>query len=348
MQVMTTLPQENLRSVPDAARKAEQSGFDLIATMENRYDPFLALGVSAVTTERIGLGTAVAIAFPRSPMVVANTCWDLQTASQGRFVLGLGPQIRPHNEKRFSTPWSPPVPRMREYVQALRAIWRAWQLGEKLDFRGEHYTFTLMIPNFVPLSTDQPSVPITLAAVGPLSLRLAGEVADGVRLHPFCTRAYLEEEAMARIGEGMAKTSRTRESFQVTGGGFIATGATDAEVHEMAEWVRYRIAFYGSTPSYWPVLAHHGLDDLGHELNAMTKEGKWDQIAAEISDDVLHLFAAIARHDQLADAVEARFGGSADMVYASVSSDQRPDLPPDVIQDIQRIASPFTGFKSMW
>ena len=348
MQVMTTLPQHDLNGVPAAALDAEAAGFDLVCTMENRYEPFLALGVSAVATERIGLATAVAIAFPRSPMVVANACWDLQNASGGRFVLGLGPQIRPHNEKRFSTPWSAPVPRMREYVAALRAIWRCWETGEKLNFEGEHYTFTLMIPNFVPVSTGQKSVPVTLAAVGPHSLRLAGEVADGVRLHPFCTRSYLEEVAMKKIEEGMAKSDRRRRDFQITGGGFIATGATDEEVAETKEWVRYRIAFYGSTPSYWPVFEHHGFGDLGRKLNQMTKAGEWDQIAAEIPDDVLHLFAAIGRYDELMPAIEERFGGIADVVYASTSSDIRPPIPADVLRDIQRIETPFEGFPWMW
>ena len=348
MQIMTTLPQEDLNAVLDAARAAERDGFDLIATMENRYEPFMPLAVSAISTDRIQLGTAVAIAFPRSPMVVANTGWDLQKASKGRFVLGLGPQIKPHNEKRFSTPWSAPAPRLREYVQALKAIWRSWELGEPLKFAGDHYTFTLMTPNFVPVSTGQPPVPVTLAAVGPHTLKLAGEVCDGVRLHPFCTRAYLEEVAMPRIAEGLAMSGTPRENFQVTGGGFIATGATDEEVNEVAEWVRYRIAFYGSTPSYWPVFDHHGFGDLGRKLNRMTKEGKWDEIAGEVSDEVLHLFAAIGRFDELAGLVEARFGGCTDMIYASTSSDIRPAIPPGVLQDIQRIDTPFKGFKTGW
>jgi probable F420-dependent oxidoreductase len=348
VQIMTTLPQEDLNAVPEAARAAEAAGFDLIATMENRYEPFMPLAVSAISTERIGLGTAVAIAFPRSPMVVANTCWDLQKASKGRFVLGIGPQIKPHNEKRFSTPWSAPAPRLREYVTALKMIWRCWELGEPLNFRGEHYTFTLMTPNFVPTSTGQPPVPVTIAAVGPHTLKLAGEVCDGVRLHPFCTRAYLEDVAMPRIAEGLAMSGMPREAFQVTGGGFIATGETDEQVHEVAEWVRYRIAFYGSTPSYWPVFEHHGLGDLGRKLNAMTKAGKWDEIAAEISDDVLRLFAAVGRYDELPGVIEARFGGCVDMVYASTSSDIRPAIPPDVLRDIQRIDTQFTGFRTQW
>ncbi len=348
MKVLQTLPQSDLNAVPEAAKAAEAAGFDMVCTMENRHDPFLALAVAAVATERVMLGTAIAIAFARSPMVVANACWDLQLASQGRMVLGLGPQIRPHNEKRFSVPWSPPVPRLREYVHALRAIWRCWETGERLKFEGEHYTFTLMTPNFVPPSTGQAPVPVTIAAVGDHSLRLAGEACDGVRLHPFCTRAYAEDVVMKRIEEGMAKSGRTRESFEITGGGFVATGATDAEVDKVAEWVRYRIAFYGSTPSYWPVFEHHGYGDLGRKLNRMTKEGKWDAIAGEIPDYVLHLFAAIARYDQLADAVERRFGGAADAIYASTSQDIRPQIPPDVLQDIARLPTRFEGFNTAW
>lgn len=342
MKLVTSVPAGDLNRVPKAAQAAEAAGFDRISIAENRHDPFLPLGVAAISTQQIELGTGVAIAFPRSPMVVANTAWDLQLSSKGRFVLGLGPQIRPHNERRFSVPWSAPAPRLREYVKALRAIWRCWQLKEKLDFQGEHYTFTLMIPNFAPEPVDVPSVPITLAAIGPNSLRLAGEVADGVQIHPFCTRSYLEEVCMQRIEEGMAKSGRARENFEIQGGGFVATGADDETVAKAVEFVRYRIAFYGSTPSYWPVLEHHGLGDLGRKLNAMTKAGQWDQIAAEISDDVLPLFAAIGRHDQIRDAVEDRFGGAVDVIGGD------PDLPPGLIQDIAKLPTRFSSFVSEW
>ena len=348
MRILTTLPQNDLNAVPAATAEAEAAGFDGALTMENRHEPFLALAVAACASKRLELGTAVAIAFPRSPMVVANACWDLQNASRGRFVLGIGPQIRPHNEKRFSVSWSAPVPRLREYVQALRAIWRCWETGERLRFEGRHYTFTLMTPNFTPESTGQRMVPITIAAVGERSLRLAGEVADGVRLHGFCTRRYLEEVCMPRIAEGMARTGRKRGSFEVTGGGFIATGATDEEVAKAVEWVRYRVAFYGSTPGYWPVLDLHGLGDLGRKLNRMTKEGAWNRIAAEIDDDTLRLFAAVGRHDELAAAVEQRFGGAADAVYSSLSMDMRPVLPPDLIQDIRRLPTAFEGYATGW
>jgi probable F420-dependent oxidoreductase len=291
----------------------------------------------------------VAIAFPRSPMVVANACWDLQNASRGRFVLGIGPQIRPHNERRFSVPWTAPAPRLREYVQALRAIWTNWETGEKLDFRGQHYTFTLMPPYFMPPSTHQPMVPITLAAVGPHSLRLAGEVADGVRLHGFCTRRYLAEEILPRLHEGMARTSRSRAQFEITGGGFIATGKDEASTARMFEVVRGRVAFYGSTPGYWGVLELHGLGDLGRELNAMSKAGKWGEMASRVSDDVVHLFAAVGTHKEIAQRIEERFGGLSDAINLRADSSSEGDaVPPDVLQDIKRIATPFEGYRTAW
>jgi probable F420-dependent oxidoreductase len=230
----------------------------------------------------------------------------------------------------------------------LRAIWRNWQLGEPLDFRGEHYTFTLMTPNFVPESTNQPPVPITIAAVGPHMLKLAGEACDGVHLHPFCTRAYIEDVVTPRIESGLAESGRSRDAFQVAGGGFLATGETDEAVAKVVEWVRYRIAFYGSTPAYWPVLEHHDLGDLGRKLNSMTKAGQWDQLSAEIDDDVLSLFTAMGRYDEITDAVRERFGGAVDMLYASLSADNIPDIPRDVLQDIQAIDVAFTGFQRDW
>jgi probable F420-dependent oxidoreductase len=348
VRVLATLPQDDLNEVPAAARAAEAAGYDGLVTMENRNEPFLALAVAAVNTTRIGLATGIAIAFSRSPMAVANVSWDLQTASRGRFVLGLGSQVRAHNENRFSVKWSPPAPRLREYVQALRAIWRAWETGETLAYRGEHYHFTLMTPNFVPSSTHQAMVPVTLAAVGPAMLRVAGEVADGVRLHPFCTRRYLDEVVMRELRTGFVKSGRRREQFEISGGGFIATGPDEAAVAKMVEWVRYRIAFYGSTPAYWPVLEVHGLQELGRKLNVMSKAGQWEAMAREIPDDVLRLFTAIGTHRELARAVAERFGGGADGVALSGGYGVKQDIPPDLIQDIQRIPSAFSGFPTGW
>ena len=348
MRLLTPLPQDDLADVPVAARAAEAAGYDGVVTMENRNEPFLALGVAAVATSRVELHTGIAIAFARSPMAVANAAWDLQVASRGRFVLGLGSQIRAHNENRFSVPWSAPAPRLREYVEALRAIWRAWQTGAKLDYRGQHYHFTLMTPNFTPRSTGQPMVPVTIAAVGPAMLRLAGEVCDGVRLHPFCTRRYVDEVVRPQLGAGMARSGRAREHFEISGGGFIATGPDEAAVARMVEWVRARVAFYGSTPAYWPVLDVHGLGELGRKLNVVSKAGQWEQMTAEISDDVVRLFAAVGTHREIAGEIERRFGGAADAVAISGGYGVLQDLPSAVVEEIRRIPSPFAGYRTTW
>ena len=243
---------------------------------------------------------------------------------------------------------SPPAPRLREYVEALRAIWRCWEKGEPLAYRGRHYTFTLMTPNFTPESHGQPRVPVTIAAVGPGMLRVAGEVCDGVRLHGFCTRRYVDEVVIPELRAGWARGGRTRERFEIAGGGFIATGPDEASVAKMFEWVRTRVAFYGSTPAYWPVLECHGLHDLGRKLNVMSKAGQWDQMSAEISDDVVRLFAAVGTHRDLAGQIERRFGGVADAVTPSGGYGVHQDIPPDLIQDLRRIPAPFTGWPTRW
>ena len=344
MRVITTIPQDNLRKVTKAVQAVEAAGYDGITTLENAHDPFLPLAVAAVVTERLELATGIAISFARSPMSAANQSWDLNEASGGRFMLGLGTQIRPHNEKRFSAPWSPPAPRMREYLQALKAIWRCWKFGEKLRFEGQHYTFTLMTPHFVPEGSGLPLPGVTLAAVGPIMLKVAAEVADGVRLHPFCTPKYVTETVLPQLEKGFAISGRARENFEINGGGFIVTGVDDKAVHDVAEWVRYRIGFYGSTPAYWPVLEAHGYGDLGRKLNAMTKAGEWDKLAGEIPDDLLHEFAAIGRHDEIAARVRERFAGFSDTISASASSSIAGDMPPDLIADLQTIDTPFKRF----
>ena len=346
MRVTTTIPQHDLRQVPDAVRAIEAKGYDGVNTLENRHDPFMPLGVAAVNSERVQLATGIAIAFARSPMAVANIGWDLQAASNGRFVLGIGSQVKGHNERRFSAPWSPPAPRLREYAQALRAIWNNWKTGAALNFEGAHYRFTLMTPNFTPEPIDCPAPPITVAAVGPAMMKVAGEEYDGARLHPFCSRKYLENIVVPRLEAAMANVGRRRENFEISGGGFVATGADDEAVAKMVEWVRMRIGFYGSTRAYWPVLEQHGLEELGHKLNHMSKTDQWDKMTAEIDDDLVHLFSAVGRHDEIAGAIEKRFGGISDSISDSASSELRGGMPPDVIQDIQRIPSNFKGFAS--
>lgn len=344
MRVYTGLPQDDLNSVPKIARAIEEAGYDGVATQENRHNPFLSLAVAATSTSNLDIATSVAIAFARSPMATANIGWDLQKASGGRFVLGLGSQVKGHNVRRFSVPWSPPAPRMREYVESLRAIWRTWKTGEPLAYEGEHYQFSLMTPNFTPAPMDIPAPPVTISAVGPATLRVAGSVCDGVQLHGFCTRKYLEDTVMPILDEAREKSGRARENFQISGGGFIATGPDDESVQKMVEWIRYRVGFYGSTRAYWPVFEAHGLEDLGHKLNHMSKTNQWDKMTAEVSDDVVRLFAAVGRYDELEAAVEERFGGIADVVSASASVDRPETLPPDVVQDLKRVSSPFKNF----
>ena len=341
MRVFTSLPQENLQKVGPAAQAIEAAGYTGVTTQENKHDPFLSLAVAGAATKRIELHTSVAIAFARSPMVCANVGWDLAASTGGRFTLGLGSQIRAHNERRFSVPWTAPAPRMREYVQAVRAIWAAWKEGGKLAYEGKHYRFTLMTPNFTPEPYDGPPPRIGLAAVGPFMLKVAAEEADSVKLHAFCTRKYIEENTLPIITAGLAKSGRPREKYEITGGGFVVTGKDDEVVAKLFDWVRYRVAFYGSTPAYWPVFDVHGLGDLGRKLNTMTKAGQWNQIAAEVSDDVVHLFAAVGRHDQIAKAIEGRFGGLVDAVSASANSSKPSDLPPDLIQDLARIPTRY-------
>jgi probable F420-dependent oxidoreductase len=348
MRVETNVPLGDWRAVGPAARAAEEAGFDGLVSSEIANDPFVPLAFAALATERIQLGTAIAVAFPRSPMVVANLAWDLQVHSRGRFVLGLGTQVKGHNERRFSTPWTSPVPRLREYVESLRAIWRCWEKGEPLVYTGQHYTFTLMTPEFSPPPSGQPPVPVTIAAVGRDMLRLAGRVCDGVRLHGFCTRRYLEEVALPQLQEGLEKAGRPREQFEVWGGGFVATGPDADAVQRMREWVRYRIAFYGSTRTYSGVLSLHGWDDLAAKLHRLSKEGRWKEMAAQVPDEVLEVFAAIGPYDRIAGEIERRFGGLADAIALSFPDGTPPGLAREVVQDVRRIPSAFRGFPRAW
>ncbi len=348
MQVQTTIPHADWRAIPRVAKAAEETGFDGLTTSEIANDLFIPLAFAALATERIQLATAIAVAFARSPMVVANLAWDLQLNSRGRLCLGLGTQVKGHNERRFSVPWGPPVPRLREYVESLRAIWRCWELGEPLRYEGQHYRFSLMTPEFSPPPSGLPPVPVTIAAVGPDMMRLAGRACDGVRLHGFCTRRYLEEVALPQIQEGLARSGRSRESFQVWGGGFVATGKDDEAVAEMMDWVRYRIGFYGSTRTYAGVLSLHGWDELAAKLHRMSKQGQWTEMAKEVPDELVHTFAAVGTYDQIAGAIEKRFGGASDAIALSFAQDTPPGLARELVQDVQRIPTAFRGFPNAW
>ena len=344
MRVETGLPLGNWRAVAEHARRAEAAGFDGVVSFEIANDPFAPLVLAATATERVRLGTAIAVCFPRSPMVMANIARDLHAETRGRFTLGLGTQVKGHNERRFSVPWTAPLPRLREYILALRAIWKCWETGEKLAFEGQHYNFTLMTPEFSPPPTGLGPVPVTIAAVKPAMIGLAGRICDGIRLHGFATRHYLETVAMPALEEGMRASGRDRSTFEVWGGGFIATGPDDEAVAKALEGIRYRIAFYGSTRSYHGVLEAHGAEDLGHKLHDMSKQGKWHDMAAEVPDDLLHEFTAVARYDQLAPAIAKRFGGITDSITIEFPRVVSAEQSAELLQDLKAIPSRFTGF----
>jgi probable F420-dependent oxidoreductase len=230
---------------------------------------------------------------------------------------------------------------MREYIGAVRAIWNTWATGERLAFDGEHYQLSLMTPNFTPDPLSGPPPRIKISAVGPAMLRLAGEACDGVALHGFCTRDYITNQILPRVEEGMARTGRRREDFEISGGGFVATGETDEQVARAVEWIRSRIGFYGSTKPYWPVFAEHGLEDLGHKLLHLSRSDGWDQMPGEVSDEVVHLFAAVGRHDQLVTAVQERFGGLTDTINPTTPVSPGGSIPPDLMQDLKAIATPY-------
>ncbi len=348
MNVETGIPLNDWRAIGAAAKRAEAAGFDGLVSYEIADDPFIPLAFAALATERIRLGTAIAVCFPRSPMVVATTAWNLNVQSGGRFVLGLGTQVKGHNERRFSVPWSPPLPRLREYVQSLRAIWRCWEHGEPLSFEGEHYRFTLMTPEFSPPACGLPPIPVTVAAVRPAMMKLAGTICDGVRLHGFATRRYLENVALPAIEAGLAKSGRKRSEFEVWGGGFVATGKDEQAVRQQLEWVRYRIGFYGSTRSYHGVFAEHGWEDLGMKLHEMSKTGQWKEMAAQISDEVLETFTAVGTYDQLAGKIEERFGGISDSIALEVPPETEQGEMREVLQELKRIPRTFQGFPSTW
>jgi len=331
MRILTSISGHNLNDIGGVCHNLETLGFTDLSAQENKQDAFLPLAIAATNSKAMHLRTSVSIAFARSPMSSAMLSWDIQAASKGRFTLGLGSQVKGHNVRRFSVPWSPPAPRMREYVQSVRAIWDCWGNGTRLDYQGEHYQFSLMTPNFTPEPLGTPVPKIQIAAVGPAMMKVAAEECDGVMLHGFCTRKYLQERIMPRLEKGLESAARSRDQFEISGGGFVATGPDDEAVQKLFEWVRMRIGFYGSTPSYWPVFEVHGLQELGLKLNEMSKKGQWDEMTKEISDDVVHLFAAVGRHDELVGVLTDRFGGMTDIVGLP------EDTPADVIQEVLAI-----------
>jgi probable F420-dependent oxidoreductase len=328
----------DLSTVGEYSRRAEDMGFGAVWSAETRHDPFLPLAVAATTTHRVGLGTAIAIAFARSPMILAHVSWDLQKASGGRFVLGLGSQVKAHNERRFSVPWSAPAPRLREVVSALRAIWGAWQERKPLDFRGQSYHFDLMTPFFDPGPIQHPHVPVYLAGVNPQMCRVAGEIADGLHVHSFHSARYLRDCVHPAVQEGLNRAGRSRAEFTFRASTMVVLGDSPEERSRRSRAVKQQIAFYASTRTYQPVLAVHGLEDLVPRLHARSLAGDWEGMTDLISDETLELFAVSGPFEEIGDRIRERYRGLYDRTQLYPSFQPSLDDPrwPAVLAGVGR------------
>jgi probable F420-dependent oxidoreductase len=337
MKVDTGLAAGNWAALPEAARGLEEAGYDGAWTAEVSHDPFLPLGVAAAATSRISLGTSIAVAFARSPMNTAYLANDLQAASQGRFILGLGSQIKAHITRRFSMPWGRPAPQMREYILALRAIWAAWNEGQPLDFHGEYYQHTLMTAMFRPEPHPYGPPRVFLAAVGAAMTRVAGEVTDGIVVHGFTTERYLREITLPALAEGAARAGRSRDDLEVTCPGFVVIDDGD-DVAAQITAVRRQIAFYGSTPAYRPVLALHGWGELAdrlHALSVTSDEGRWAAMGDLIDDEVLNTFAVIGPPQDAGAELKRRYGDIVDRVTVPRAAALAPDQVRDLLSGLR-------------
>jgi len=331
MKVDATVMAGDLETIGPRANAIEAMGYDGLYTAETQHDPFFPLVLAAEHTERIDLATAIAVGFPRSPTHLAHIGHDLQKFSKGRFVLGLGSQIKAHIEKRFSAQFSQPAARMRELILATRAVWRTWEEGEPLRFEGDFYRLTLMTPFFSPGPTGFGPPRVFLAAVGEKMTEVAGEVCDGMFVHGFTTEKYLRETTLPALERGLAKSGRTRADIELSFPTFMVTGETDEEWQKADAAVREQIAFYGSTPAYRPVLEAHGWGEVQDELNALSKQGQWKEMGKVITDDILDAFAVQGSPGELPGLVLGRFGDLVDRIgfYAPYRTD--PEQWADVV-----------------
>ncbi len=330
----------DLRFAGAKALEAEQQGYSGVWTAETAHDPFLPLLLAAEHTKSLEIGTSIAVAFARNPMTLANIGWDLQSYSGGRFILGLGSQIKPHITKRFSMEWSHPAARMREMILAIRAIWDTWQNGTPLQFRGEFYTHTLMTPFFTPDPADLGDfgVPkIFLAGVGELMTEVAGEVCDGFLCHGFTTEKYLREVTIPALERGRAKAGKTMEGFEIVGPSFVVTGTSDEQMENAMAGTRQQIAFYGSTPAYRNVLEIHGWGGLQDELNSLSKRGQWEEMGTLINDEILNTFAVVGAPEEIGPELHQRYGDVIQRIsfYAPYASD--PERWRKVMNDIASV-----------
>lgn len=321
MKLDTMLTTRDLIEVPAAARQAEDQGFDALWSVEAGNDGFLPLAIAAEHTERVKLGPAVAIAFPRSPMSIAYASWDLAALSKGRFILGLGTQVKGHIERRYGVKWEPPVPKLREYIGSLRTIFKCFREGgKKLAFSGKYYNLSLMTPVFTPKPHDF-DIPIYIAGVNDMILRMAGELCDGLHAHPFTSAKYLREFVLPHVEQGLQKAGRMRKDFTITATPLVIVGRNQDEIERARDGVRRQISFYASTRTYQIVLEMHGWSDVAPKLNELAARGDWAEMPKLITDEMLEAYAVAGTYENIADKVRERFGGLLDRVAFNVPFD---------------------------
>lgn len=336
MKIYTTAPLEDPRDLRESFTRLEEIGYDGAFTFEAKHDPFLPLVLAAENTNRLRLGTAIAIAFARNPMNLANLAHGLQTISGGRFFLGLGSQVRPHIQNRFSMPWSKPAARMREMVLAIRAIFDCWEGKSELRFEGEFYRHTLMIPTFNPGPNPFGPPPVLVAGFGPKMTEAAAEVGDGFIAHPFSTRKSLLENTLPALDRGLQKAGKNREQLEVICATLIVTADHEDEFKRIKQAAKKQLAFYGSTPAYRPTLDCHGWGDLHVELNRLSKAGLWNEMADCIDDEILEAIAVVGERSEIAGKVRARLDGIADGIGLTNNRTPDPDFWADTVQELKR------------
>ena len=326
-----------LKGMDRTVRAAEDFGFAGLWTSETKHDAFLPLAIAANETRQIELGTSVAIAFSRSPMETAQTAWDLQDLSDGRFVLGLGTQVKAHITRRFSMPWDRPAARLREYIMALRAIWKSFQSEGPLIFEGDFYRHTLMTPFFNPGPVDHPEIPVYIAGVNTRLAALAGELCDGFHVHPFHSPEYVRRTVIPAIAEGASKEGRDPGAVELATSVFVVTGESEEEIEAGREKMRSQISFYASTPTYRTVLEAHGWQDVGEELGKLAREKRWNEMPGLVTDEMLGAFAVEAAPDELGAALRERYTGLIDRIalYIPFVSGERDSFWRTVVQSVR-------------
>ncbi|MDO9445460.1 MAG: TIGR03617 family F420-dependent LLM class oxidoreductase [Dehalococcoidia bacterium] len=326
----------DFKEIPARARQLESLGYDIASQGETQHDPFLPLMLGIEHTQRMHFST-LAMAFPRAPYITANMAWDLAKFSGGRFVLGLGTQVKGHNERRFSVPWVAPGPRIRDYVNTVRAVWDSWQNGTKPNFESDHYQYKLTSPFFNPGPIEHPNIPIVIAAVNPFNARLAGEVCDGIAIHGFSTFKYIKEVLIPAVHEGARRAGKDPKDLQIRGGGFIVTGRTEAEVAQAKERTRRQISFYASTRSYSNVVKTHGWADEAAQLHRLSIDGKWDDMVGLITDDMMEEFCVIGTWDELPSRMREKYAGINTQIGFSAGEPKNPDEAAQIREIIQEL-----------